>query len=154
MTDTQMVEIAVGIVIFLGTFIRIPKLELNVWGIIGNEIKQGMLKEIDGKIDAIDTKVNALSAQIEAVNEHVAAVEEKEEENEAVNCRIRILRFGDEILHDVDHSKEHFDQTLSDIDFYETYCKSHPRFENNKAKATIKVILNTYHARFDKHDFI
>ena len=93
MTESQMVEIIVGIVLFLSTFVRIPKLELNVWGIIGNEIKKGMLKEIDGKIDAIDTKVNALSAQLESVNSHVAAVEEKEEENEAVNCRIRILRF-------------------------------------------------------------
>lgn len=154
MTETQMIEIIVGIVLFLGTFIRIPKLELNVWGIIGNELKKGMLREIDEKIDAIDQKVNGLSAQIETVNEHVAAVEEKEEENEAVNCRIRILHFGDEILHDVEHSKEHFDQTLADIDFYEAYCKSHPQFENNKAKATIKVILNTYHARFDKRDFI
>ena len=81
MTETQMVQIIVGIVIFLGSFIRIPKLELNVWGIIGNELKKGMLKEIDGKIDAISTKVNALSAQVEAVNQHVVAVEEKEEEN-------------------------------------------------------------------------
>lgn len=154
MTDRQTIEIIVAIVLFLGTFIWIPKLELNIWGIIGNELRKGMLKDIVGKIDEIDLKVNALSSLIEKVDLHVSAVEKKEEENEAVNCRIRILHFGDEILHDIEHSKEHFDQTLSDIDFYEAYCKAHPRFENNKAKATIKVILNTYHARFDKHDFI
>lgn len=153
MTETQMVEIIVGIVIFLGSFIRIPKLELNVWGIIGNELKKGMLKEIDGKIDAISTKVNALSAQVEAVNQHVVAVEEKEEENEAVNCRTRILRFGDEIAHEMEHSKEHFDQILSDIDEYEKYCHAHPNFKNNRTKETNQVILGAYRKRFEKHDF-
>ena len=152
MTDTQ-IEIIVGIVIFLSTFVRIPKLELNVWGIIGGELKKGMLREIDGKIDAIDKKVNALSSQIETVNQHVTLVEEKEEENEAINCRTRILRFGDEISHQMEHSKEHFDQTLDDIDNYERYCLSHPEFKNNKTHATNQVIMDAYRRRFEKHDF-
>ncbi len=153
MTDARMVEIIAGIVIFLGTFVRIPKLELNVWGIIGNELKKGILREIGGKIDAIDAKVNALSAQIEAVNNHVTAVEEKEEENEAIDCRTRILRFGDEISHQMEHSKESFDQVLSDIDDYEAYCRDHPNFKNNRTTETKQVILIAYRRRFEKHDF-
>lgn len=43
-----------------------------------------------------------------------------------VQARIRILRFSDELRHNVNNidyfSKDHFDQVMIDIDIYEAYC--------------------------------
>jgi hypothetical protein len=78
----------------------------------------------------------------------------EEAERNAVECRTRILRFGDEILHEMEHSKEHFDQILRDITSYEHYCNSHPNFPNNNTVITTQIIKDTYRKRWDEHDFL
>lgn len=65
-------------------------------------------------------------------------------EYEATTSRYRILRFSDEILHDVTHSKEHFDQVLDDITTYKRFCEEHSDYENNKAELAIENIKSTY----------
>lgn len=52
------------------------------------------------------------------------------------------------------HSKDSFDQALSDIDYYEKYCSANPLFPNNKTVATIEHIKNSYAERLEKHDFL
>ena len=81
-------------------------------------------------------------------------METEGEEREARLARIRILRFGDECSHDVRHSREHFEQVIEDVDSYETYCRDHPNFKNNKAVLTIKIIKDTYQRRLLNNDFI
>ena len=61
-------------------------------------------------------------------------------EGMAYTWRYRILRFNDEIIQEVRHTKEHFDQILEDIDNYEKFCKENPDFPNNKAVLAIKNI--------------
>lgn len=56
----------------------------------------------------------------------------------------RILHFNDELLHGIKHSKEHFDQTLSDITEYDSYCAKHPDFKNQITIHATKNILQTY----------
>ncbi len=76
------------------------------------------------------------------------------EEDKADVCRYRILRFNDEILHDVKHSKEHFDQVLDDITEYEQYCENHPEYENNKAVLAIENIKRIYQKCSDENTFL
>ena len=76
------------------------------------------------------------------------------DERAAKDSRIRILRFGDEILHGQEHSKEHFDQILRDITEYEQYCHDNPDFKNNMTQITTKKILETYQSVWDKRTFL
>lgn len=77
------------------------------------------------------------------------------EEDKAVQARTRILRFSDELLHeDIRHSKEYFDQILTDIDKYNQYCKDHPKFENSKAVASIGRIKTVYDDCLAKKTFL
>ena len=48
MTD-QVVNVVAVAVVFLGTLIKIPKLEVNLWGLIG----KGINKETNAKLDRI-----------------------------------------------------------------------------------------------------
>lgn len=99
---------------------------------IGNQVRQ-----LDDKVHIIDESLLSLDARVEES-------EKKNDENNIMVCRARILRFGDEILHGQKHSKEHFDQILLDCTMYENYCERHPGFKNNIAGATIDMIKSTY----------
>lgn len=74
-------------------------------------------------------------------------------EYEATTSRYRILRFSDEILHDVTHSKEHFDQVLDDITTYKRFCEEHSDYENNKAELAIENIKSTYKKCCEENSF-
>lgn len=76
------------------------------------------------------------------------------EKSDVIDCRVRILTFADEIRRGVRHSKETFDQVLSDIDTYERYCTEHPDFMNNKTVAAKAKILDVYSECMDNNDFL
>lgn len=89
----------------------------------------------------------------EAIDEKLNAVKEAIDENEAKASRIRILKFADEIFMEMNHSKDAFDQCLSDVTFYEKYTKEHPRFQNHQTQETVEYIKEVYHERMQKKDF-
>lgn len=76
---------------------------------------------------------------------------DKVDRNQAILARTHILRFDDELLNDIKHSKEYFSQQLQDIDTYEAYCQIHPEFKNSYATAAINHIRNTYGDLLNKH---
>ena len=90
-------------------------------------------------------------AQIVEVKTSINKLGERIDENQAVLARSHILRFDDELLNDVNHSKEYFSQTLQDIDVYEAFCMNHPNFKNSFATAAINHIRKTYDELLEKH---
>lgn len=91
--------------------------------------------------------------EVKAVRSEVAELKETVDENEAKASRIRILKFADEIFMEMNHSKDSFDQCMSDITFYEQYCTSHPTFKNHQTVETVEYIKEVYHERMIKKDF-
>lgn len=92
-------------------------------------------------------------AQIVEVKKSIKSLDERMAENQAVLARTHLLRFDDELLNDVKHSKEYFSQTLQDIDVYEAYSAEHPDFKNSFATAAINHIRKTYDELLEKHKF-
>ena len=91
-------------------------------------------------------------AQIVEVKTSINKLDERINKNQAVLARTHILRFDDELLNDVKHSKEYFSQTLQDIDVYEVFCMDHPDFKNSFATAAINHIRKTYDEMLEKHN--
>ena len=130
----------IGLLVILAGMIKIPKLELNVWNLIGRTIGRSINKEVLEQVNILFKEVDALK---------------KDEELErARQARQRILRFNDEILFEKRHSKEHFDEILDDIDTYEEYCRTHEDYENNKAVLAIATIREVYKDCLKTHDFL
>ena len=129
-----------GALLILLTLIQIAPVKINPWSWLAKNIGKAINGEVVEKVDNLSTDIRNLRDECE--------------EREATACRTRILRFGDEILHDVRHSKEHFDQILIDITAYENYCASHPDFRNNVAVATIKRINQVYARCIRDNDFL
>lgn len=126
-------------------------------GLLGSGIGAGAMALLNAvvqrrwkKADQQDTVLGKL----EGIEKRMDKMEAEDAEREAKHARIRILRFGDECAHDVRHSRERFEQVIEDVDFYETYCRDHPDFKNNKAVLTIKIVKDTYQNRLRNNDFI
>ena len=130
----------VGLLIVLIGMIKIPKLELNIWNLIGRTIG----RSINGEV----------LAQVKRLTAEVDILKKEEELERARQARQRILRFNDEILFNKRHSKEHFDEILDDIDTYEAYCEAHEDYENNKAVLAISTIREVYKECLRDHDFL
>lgn len=64
--------------------------------------------------------------------------------NAAVLARTHILRFNDEILNGMKHSREYWRQQLDDCDTYEDFCKMNPDFKNSYTEIADKNIKTTF----------
>lgn len=122
------------------TLIQITPIKINPWTWLAKIIGRAINSEVIEKVDSLEKKVDKL--------------ERDTGEQAAKDCRVRILHFGDEILHGVKHSKEHFDQILLDITEYEQYCDDHPDFKNNMTALTTKRIKATYEECHAEHSFL
>lgn len=122
------------------------------------DAKKDKNKEIIDAINKLDKKVDDGFAKLD---QKIDDVDAKVDERSAVSARVRILRFADEMNEGRKHSKDSYEQALSDVDFYELYCygdgkdiKGHPSFKNNKTEQTIEYIKRSYAERLEKHDFL
>jgi hypothetical protein len=129
-----------GGVAFILTMLQIAPININPWSWIAKRIGRAINGELIDKVDglAVDMKKN----------------KDDDDEQWASLSRSHILRFGDELRHGVAHSQEHFDQILEDISKYEQYCDGHPTYKNGKAKASIKLIKNTYQKCLEENNFL
>ena len=125
----QIAGSGISILLLLSLFIEIVPVKISPLGWIGSRLNQGVLQR-------------------------VGALEKQVAEQTAISARARILRFGEELLRGVEHTKEHFDSILKDIKMYEAYCEKHREFENGITEPIIERIKEVYRDRLRKNDFL
>ena len=129
-----------GILLIAMTLIQIAPIKINPWSYIAKKLGKAINGEVIEKVDKLGKDLKDLRNECDV--------------REANNCRYQILRFGDEILHGVPHSKEHYDNILIEINTYENYCANHPEYLNNVAVATIKYIKDMYQKHLEDNSFL
>ena len=140
MTAREIAGNATLLLVGLSAFVEITPIKINPIS--------DLLKLIGGKLNGeVISRVKKLETDIQRI-------ENTEAERYAKSARTRVLRFGDELIHDVRHSKEHFDDILQDITDYEKYCEEHPKFENDRMQLTAKHIKETYAKCMIDHNFL
>ena len=129
-----------GLLAAVLTLIQVAPVKVNPWSAIakalGRAINADLLKEVS------DTRA--------ALEKHIRL----DDERNADAHRSKILTFNTELLRGQDHTREDFIEALSEIDFYERYCKNHPDYKNNRAVLAIENIKRVYADRLKKHDFL
>lgn len=104
---------------------------------------------------AIGRAVNAdVLQELKSVKDDLSDHIRMDDERNADEHRARILRFNNELLRDIPHTKEEFIDVLADIDFYERYCRDHENYKNNRAVHAIANISRVYDDRLREHDFL
>jgi hypothetical protein len=107
----------------------------------------GLIQFLINRKDSIGEKIDKLTEMVKEVSDRV-------DSSSATNARTRVLRFDDELINGVHHSREYFQQTLEEIDTYETYCQKHPEFKNNACVLAIEHIRRVYSHLQDNGGFV
>lgn len=129
-----------GLLVALLTLVQIMPLKINPWSAIAKAVGRAVNADVLREIDDVKT----------GLSNHIRT----DDERNADEHRARILRFNNELLRDIPHTREEFIEVLNDIDHYERYCKAHPDYENNRAVHAIANIGRVYDERLQKHDFL
>lgn len=140
MTIEEIISYGGGTLLFLMTIIQIAPVKINPWSAIAKAVGKAINADVLRELDIVKKNLA----------DHVKA-------NEARNAdehRARILRFNNELLRDISHTKEEFIDVLADIDFYERYCRDHKDYKNNRAVHAIANISRSYDERLRRHDFL
>lgn len=99
------------------------------------------LSEMKQTVSNIQDQVNHVTASVDNIHNEI-------EENTAIECRVRILRFNIDLVmakrNNESLPKDLFEQTIIDIDKYDNYCSKHPEFKNKITVAAEKHILSEY----------
>lgn len=128
-----------GGILLLLTLIEIAPIKINPWSMIAKGIGRAINAEVLAELKQTNEKLEA----------HIQAADERN----ADMWRANILRFNNELIRDLPHTKEDFNNIFLDIDDYENYCRDHPSYKNSRAVHAISNIGRVYDDRLKKHDF-
>lgn len=79
---------------------------------------------------------------------------EEGEERKANNYRSQVLRFNNELVRGLGHTEEDYDEILEVIWKYNEYCKTHPKYKNNKMPHAIKNVERMYDEMLRTNGFL
>lgn len=136
----QLVGYIALFVALLSTCLEVSKIKINPWSWLAKTIGRA----INGEVLE---KVNETKAQLD---EHIRI----DDERNADLHRARILQFNTDLLHDLNHTEEDFNEILYNIDCYERYCKEHEEYKNNRAVHAIRNIKRVYDECMKNHSFL
>ena len=136
-----------GGVLLLMTLVQISPIKINPWTAILKALGRAFNEEVLGMLNEVKAAQESNTARL---NEHIRL----DDERNADERRTRILRFNNELIRNIPHTKEEFVDVFADIDDYERYCRDHPDYKNNRAKHAIANIGRVYDERLQKHDFL
>lgn len=114
--------------------------------IIGSNALWGFIQFL---LERKDKKKDCSKKILEAIQK----INNKIDQRTAIGCRIRILKFMDEIIEGWEHSKDSYNQIMRDITDYLQYCDDHPQFLNHQTDATIERLKKDYEQRLATNDF-
>lgn len=144
-----------GILLIIAGSIKLPTYEIRIIPYLVKKALRGFGNLIN---EDIITRVEKLEEGFvtcsQDMRQELKDYIQRTEKEHIDRTRSRILRFNDEVMIGEEHSKEHFDEILRDIDRYEKYCDEHPNYENNKAILAIQTIKEEYAYRLKHHQFL
>ena len=136
-----------GLVFLLMSLVEISPIKINPWSSFAKWLGRAINADVIKGLDAMKATQSETQKRLET---HIST----DEKREADHCRARILRFNNELLREIPHTKEEFIEVLKDIDDYERYCREHREYANGRAVHAITNIGRVYDERLAKHDFL
>lgn len=136
-----------GVLVVLLSIVEISPIKINPWSSFVKWLGRAINADVIKGLDAVKETQAETRKRLEA---HIST----DEKREADHCRARILRFNNELLREIPHTKEEFLDVLKDIDEYERYCRDHKDYANGRAVHAIANIGRVYDERLAKHDFL
>lgn len=154
MTITDILGLSGGGIIVILTLLQIAPIKINPWGAIA----RGIGRAIRGIGRAINSdilrNIDDLRKDVIEVRTDISELEVIADKREAARCRAEILSFNSELLHDIQHTEEHFNHILRAITIYSSLCDRYPDFENGIIAAAIDNIKRVHSMCMQQHKFL
>lgn len=113
-----------------------------ICAILASGLIQFFFNRYDGKMDKLDRIETKLDNHIK-----------EDDKRDAIQCRVRIISFADDLRQGIEHSKSSYDQCLADIDNYDKFCKT-TDFRNGITTVSEDYIKESYRRHLLNNDFI
>ena len=150
-------DYALNILAVLATFsivIEVSPIKINPWSKLAENIGKAFNKPALDKITSVEQQLKKTNEKLAETNEKLDGHMANDELQKAEDARAAALRFNNELLRDIPHTREEFFEVLPKIDIYEDFCDRHKDYENNRAVHAIANINRVYDERLAKHDFL
>ncbi len=121
--------------------------------VIGSNALWGFIQFLVQRKDKKEDCSQKIIEMIKKLDEKIDSLGGDLSEHSAIACRVRIIKFMDEILEGWSHSYDSYTQVMQDITNYLQYCAEHPNFKNHQTEASIEHIKADYQERLEKNDF-
>ena len=136
-----------GLIVAVMSIIQVSKIEINpqswIAAQLGNALNAGVMKEIKD-----------IKAELEETKKKLDAHIEEGEERKANDYRSSVLHFNNELVRGLGHTEEDYDEILRVIWKYNEYCKTHPKYKNNKMPHAIKNVERMYDEMLRTNGFL
>lgn len=129
-----------GLLVLALTVIQLAPIKVNPWSAIAKAIGRAVNAEVLAELE--QTRIR--------LDDHIRT----DDERAADMHRARILRFNQELIRQIPHTREEFIEVLTEIDRYQRFCREHPDYPNSRAVHAIANIGRVYDERLQKHDFL
>ena len=122
--DISLGSVSVFLIVLL-SIVQISPIKINpwskLWKAVGNSLNHGVMDKIEEKFEGIESRFTRIESAVENIQTDVTALDVTVNDmdssirmDQAVNYRVRILRFCNELQEGRKHSKDSFDH-LQDI---------------------------------------
>ena len=138
----------------LSIVVEVSPIKINPWSKLAENIGKAFNKPALDKITSVEQQLKKTNEKLAETNEKLDGHMANDELQKAEDARAAVLRFNNELLRNIPHTREEFFEVLQKIDIYEDYCDRHKDYENNRAVHAIANINRVYDERLAKHDFL
>lgn len=136
-----------GLLFLVLSMLEVAPIKVNPWSAIARALGSVINRDVIARLDDISRVQRDTQRRLD---DHIRV----DDERTADMHRAKILRFNNELLRDIPHTREEFIEILAEIDGYEAFCRDHPDYQNNRAIHAIANIGRAYDERLQKHDFL
>ena len=136
-----------GLLFLVLSMLEVAPIKVNPWSAIARALGSVINRDVIARLDDISRVQRDTQRRLD---DHIRV----DDERTADMHRAKSLRFNNELLRDIPHTREEFIEILAEIDGYEAFCRDHPDYQNNRAIHAIANIGRAYDERLQKHDFL
>ncbi len=143
--DTSGLFLFVAVIII--TILQVSKAKYNPWTWFFRKLGKALNGEVSKEI-------GEMKKDLAGLKDSISDIEKQRELDNVFRARRNILTAADEVRRGVPHSEEFFNEILADIDVYQDYCSTHPRFENAKAETSIALLKEIHYSVVKDNKFV
>ena len=136
------------------TLVQISPLKINPWTLLYKLMRRIWRAFCHSLNSEVLSEIKQLKSDLSTTNTNLAEHIHDADYNKATEWRAKIIGFSDELRIGTRHSEEMFDEVLSTIDKYESFCKLHKDYPNSKAVTAIQRVRDSYAERLKNNDFL